>query len=124
MGFTTGDPWLPLSPHHRELSVSKQGGDPLSTLNFARRFLAARRRNLALRLGEIEFLVSGPPILAYVRSFESERVLCVFNMSASQATCPDFGAIRGVAADLCSGPGGLSNNVLTLGPYAAWFAFL
>jgi len=81
LGFTTGTPWLPLFPDHRALAVSMQERDDHSTLAYTRRLLASRRKSAALRLGEIEFLDSPAPVLAFLRSHENERILCVFNMS-------------------------------------------
>ena len=88
LGFTTGTPWLPLGPAHKPLAVSLQESDADSTLNFARRFLAMRANSPALRLGAIAVVEAQAPILAFARTYEDQRVLCVFNMSAQpqQAT--------------------------------------
>jgi alpha-glucosidase len=85
LGFTTGSPWLPLSTAHRGLAVSAQEQDGQSTLAFARRALSVRRNSAALRLGDIEFLDAPPFILAFLRHYENDRVLCVFNMSRRDA---------------------------------------
>jgi alpha-glucosidase len=82
LGFTTGTPWLPLGPAHKPLAVSKQEVDANSTLNFARSFLARRKKSAALSIGAIEPVDVPKPILVFARTHESERVLCVFNMSA------------------------------------------
>ncbi len=54
-GFTTGEPWLPVSPNASDVNVEAEAGDPLSTLTLYRRLLApaqggagARCRLLAL----------------------------------------------------------------------------
>jgi alpha-glucosidase len=82
LGFTTGTPWLPLGAAHRPLAVSRQANDPDSTLATARTLLAKRRQSKALRFGTIDLVATPDPLLAFARSHESERVLCVFNMSA------------------------------------------
>ena len=84
LGFTTGTPWLPLGPAHKPLAVSKQEGDANSTLNFARAFLARRKKSAALSIGAIEPVDAPKPVLAFARTHESERVLCVFNMSGEK----------------------------------------
>src|ERR1700749_1451807 len=86
LGFTTGTPWLPLGAAHKPLAVSKQDGDAQSALNFAREFLARRKKSAALRIGDIVPIEAPAPILAFTRTHESERVTCVFNMSGEAAT--------------------------------------
>jgi alpha-glucosidase len=120
LGFSTGMPWLPVSPLHKPLAVSVQEDDRNSTLAFVRAFLNVRHSSDALRLGEIEFADASPPVLAFIRTHGSERVLCVFNMSGGRA---DFRA-KGTPLDIGCGATGVKGETLTLGPYAAWFASL
>jgi alpha-glucosidase len=80
LGFSSGTPWLPLSPAHRALAVSEQERDAKSALEFTRAMLNARRTSPALRLGEIEFLECKEPGLSFVRSYGDERVRCDFNL--------------------------------------------
>ena len=84
IGFTTGNPWLPLSPDHRASAVWFRKKNAQSTLAFARKLLALRRTSGALRLGDIEFVDRPFPLLAFVRSYQNDRVFCAFNMSAEQ----------------------------------------
>jgi alpha-glucosidase len=83
-GFSAGTPWLPPGEAHKPLAVSRQESDPDSTLNTARRLLAARRESAALRLGAIEPLDAPAPVLAFDRTHAGERVRCLFNMSAEE----------------------------------------
>jgi len=123
-GFSTGTPWLPLAPAHRALAVREQEQDRESTLHFARCFLAKRRANTALRAGEIEFLPSQGAVLAFMRTFEAQRILCVFNMSAEETTFEDLRLLQIEVLDIGCGEAKLSGSVLSVGPYAAWFARL
>ncbi len=84
LGFTSGTPWLPLGPTHAALAVSHQDRDADSTLNFARAFLALRKKSAALRLGAVDLADAPSPLLAFMRTHEGERVLCVFNMSGEK----------------------------------------
>ncbi len=124
LGFTPGTPWLPLSPSHRTLAVSEQTADPDSTLMFARRFLAVRKANAALRWGEIVFRDAPPPLLVFERTIKSERILCVFNMSGASAEYADslLSAARPLETGICQQP--LAGGRLALGPYAFWLACL
>ncbi len=124
LGFTSGTPWLPLSPVHKALAVSQQEVDAGSTLNYARRFLAARRTSAALRLGDITVLNSADPVLAFVRREGAEAVLCVFNMSGAEGGFQHPALQQSQPWDIGSGQVALSGNALTLGPFAAWFARL
>ena len=121
-GFTTGLPWLPLAPEHRKLAVSLQERDPQSTLSWARRLFAARKESKALRFGDIEFLDAPSPVLAFLRTYRHERVLCVFNMSGNassfrSALLPNFTPLS-----LCTGASRSAADALSLSPYAAFFA--
>jgi alpha-glucosidase len=119
LGFSTGSPWLPVSPAHKPLAVSEQQTDKTSTLAFTRQFLKARKASAALRLGEIEFLDAPAPILAFVRAYGSERVLCAFNMdgAAHEFSAAPFRA--GAQIRIGLGETAIAGGALTLGPYAA-----
>lgn len=122
LGFTRGSPWLPLAPEHRELAASLQEHDPRSTLTYARRLFLERKRSAALRLGDIEFLDAPSPVLAFVRSREDERVLCVFNMSGDESSFQSASLSNAVPFAICTGGPRLDNDALALKPYDAFFA--
>lgn len=117
LGFTSGTPWLPLSPEHKALAVSEQERDPASPLRFTRRFLAARKASIALRSGEIELRDAAAPLLVFERVADGERVLCVFNMSANEARLDDWPENPGTSLLIDSGNTGLKDGKLALGPY-------
>ena len=52
-GFTTGDPWLPITPDAEHLAASVQAEDPGSMLSLYRSLLALRRRTAALTRGRL-----------------------------------------------------------------------
>jgi alpha-glucosidase len=121
LGFSNGTPWLPLSPLHKPLAVSKQEHDPASTLSYARRFLAARKASAALRTGDIAVRDAPDPVLAFVRSEEGERILCVFNLSSGAATfaAPDTAGLS--VLDIGCGHARMERAELILAPFSAWF---
>jgi alpha-glucosidase len=80
-GFSTGEPWLPVADTHRPLAVALQTNDPASPLCRLRRFYAWRGRLAVLRRGDLSAVEAPEPILAFVRRTETERVLCLFNLS-------------------------------------------
>jgi alpha-glucosidase len=124
LGFTAGMPWLPVGQTHRALAVSEQENDAASPLNYARRFLAARKESAALRLGEMEFADAAAPVLAFLRVHEGERVLCVFNMSREKVEFRSALLAGATVLPLECGEAALAGRTLSLAPLAAWFARL
>jgi alpha-glucosidase len=122
LGFTTGSPWLPLAPEHRELAVSLQESDPQSTLSYARHLLTVRKESVALRLGDIEFLNVPAPVLSFQRTYRDERTLCVFNMSGEQSSFQTELLKYATPLAICTGASRIGHDALSLGPYAAFFA--
>jgi alpha-glucosidase len=84
--FTTGEPWLPMSPEHLALSVAAQERDPESALNAFRRMLAWRNGLEVLRAGEIEAVSATEEVLAFRRRLPGAQVIAVFNMTDAPAS--------------------------------------
>ncbi len=124
LGFSTGTPWLPLGPTHRALAVSEQEGDANSPLEFARHFLAARKKSSALRSGEIAFIDADAPILAFTREQGDEKLLGVFNLSDADARFVHPLVARGEVLGLGCGNSTDRGETLMLGPLAARFSRL
>jgi alpha-glucosidase len=85
-GFTSGEPWLPLSPRHLPLAVDLQEGDPDSVLNHVRAFLGWRRAEPALARGDIRFMAGEAErrgVLICLRELGNRRLFCAFNLSAA-----------------------------------------
>jgi alpha-glucosidase len=91
LGFSTGAPWLPAAPEHAGLTVEAQARDPGSVLAFARQMLQVRRASPALSLGEIAFLETPEPLLAFTRRHEGQGLTCLFNMSGEPVIHPGLG---------------------------------
>ncbi|MGF1610875.1 MAG: maltose alpha-D-glucosyltransferase [Kiloniellales bacterium] len=111
-GFSRANPqqlYLPpiMDPVYgfQSINVEAQENDPSSLLNWMRRMLAVRAQHQAFGRGEIYFLYpSNRKILAYVRKYESEQLLCAANLSRSaQAVELDLSAFQGaVPVELAS----------------------
>ena len=121
LGFTDGTPWLPMAPAHRALAVSVQERDDASTLAYTRKFLAARKASVSLRLGEIEILDAPSPVLAFTRKAANETTLCVFNMSKEDAEFRDASLCRATPLAIGCDEATITAGTLSLSPYAAWF---
>ena len=102
-GFSRADPAALVLPPimdplygYGAVNVEAQTRDPHSILNWTRRMLAVRRRHPALGRGTLTFLYpKNRKILAYLREYAGETILCVANLAHSpQAVELDLSAIR------------------------------
>jgi alpha-glucosidase len=125
MGFTAGEPWLPLAAEHRGLSVEAQQADPDSTLNFAKAVIGLRRAEPALRLGGIEFLETDAPLIAFIRRHAdaagSASIACVFNLSDAPQVLASPALAGAELLWLRSGEADLRGESVGLSPYGAAF---
>ncbi|KAA1183675.1 maltose alpha-D-glucosyltransferase [Rhizobium tropici] len=88
-GFSNGDPdALALPPiddaryGFRAVNVEVQENDPHSLLNWIRRTLAIRSEHEAFARGHIRFVdADNAAVIAYVREYRGDHVLCVANLS-------------------------------------------
>jgi maltose alpha-D-glucosyltransferase/alpha-amylase len=111
------------------INVEAQAGDQYSLLNWTRRMLTVRKRHKAFGRGTLRFLYPGNrKVLAYLREFEDETILCVCNLSrVIQAVELDLSSFVGrIPVDLTGGstfpPIGQLTYLLTLPPFAFyWF---
>ena len=67
--------------------MARQEADPASVLHAVRAFLAWRRTQPALVEGDIRFLDTPEPVLAFVREHDGQRLLVAFKLSAAPVDC-------------------------------------
>lgn len=79
-GFTTGTPWYRFAPEQATTHVQAQSADPGSLLSHYRRWIRARHASPALSRGELRLLRGEGPVLAFVRTHGTERVLVAHNL--------------------------------------------
>jgi maltose alpha-D-glucosyltransferase/alpha-amylase len=111
------------------INVEAQAGNQYSLLNWTRRMLTVRKRHKSFGRGTLRFLYPGNrKVLAYLREFEDETILCVCNVSrVIQAVELDLSVFAGrIPVDLGGGstfpPIGQLPYLLTLPPFAFyWF---
>ena len=85
-GQAAAKPWLPVAETHRSLAVDRQEAVPGSLLNFYRHFLRWRKSQSTILHGDMQLLPVDSQVFAFVRSYEGQRLLCLFNFSASAAS--------------------------------------
>ncbi|MCW6506606.1 maltose alpha-D-glucosyltransferase [Lichenifustis flavocetrariae] len=134
-GFSRADPASMVLPPIMDplygfeaVNVEAQERDPHSLLNWMRRMLLLRRNHQAFGRGTQRFLYPGNRrVLAYLREYEGETILCVANLSRTpQAVELDLADFEGRVPVELSGPSafppiGKLTYLLTLPPYGFYW---
>jgi alpha-glucosidase len=81
LGFSTFEPWLPVSESHRALAVDVQEESADSALQFARDCLKLRNAHAALQHGSMRIIEAGEQRLVFERTSGGEHLRCAFNLS-------------------------------------------
>jgi alpha-glucosidase len=79
-GFTTVEPWLPVSDNSAVVNVQAQEGDPTSILTLYKELLALRREHRALSEGDYYPIAMAGDLLAYMRRAADEAFLVALNL--------------------------------------------
>jgi maltose alpha-D-glucosyltransferase / alpha-amylase len=116
--------------HYETVNVETQHQNPHSLLSWMKRLIALRERHRAFGRGTLELLrPENRKILAFVRRFESEQILCVVNLSRFLQTVDlDLSQWKGLVPVELFGATELpvigdTPYFLTLGPHSFfWFS--
>ena len=89
-GFTTGTPWLEITPNHSTINVvTDRAAGSRSIFEFYRRLIALRHESAVVSLGDFEMLEPEHPTLyAFTRTLGEETLLVVGNFSAVSLELP------------------------------------
>jgi alpha-glucosidase len=84
-GFSTGEPWLPISYDYVEINVESQRDEPASLLMLYRSLIDLRRGEPAFEVGFFEPIEGAGDVLAYFRRSpqDSSRFLVALNLGAT-----------------------------------------
>ena len=82
-GFSTHEPWLPLTPEHETRNVATMSGDDASILSLVRNLLHYRRGHASLSEGAWRPLSRDKSVLAYERRGDDDQTLVVLNFTDS-----------------------------------------
>lgn len=121
-GFSDVIPWLPVDDAHKQQSVAVQTNDSNSILNAYREFMAWRKSQTALLEGDIEFIETPEPVLAFYRTLGPHKMLCIFNLSSQQTSIDMPTSIVKEYNELSHHSAKLSQDTLTLEPFACFYA--
>ncbi|MDO4784811.1 MAG: alpha-glucosidase [Propionibacteriaceae bacterium] len=107
-GFTTGEPWLPVTGNYAEINAASQVGDPESVFAHYRRLIGLRHDHEIVRLGRFDLLEPGhEQVYAFTRTLGDQRWLVVANLSSRSVRVPDSIAGFDVTGEiLVSNPSG------------------
>ncbi|WP_395349146.1 alpha-amylase family glycosyl hydrolase [Variovorax sp. UC122_21] len=125
-GFTTGTPWLPMSPAHLPLAVDRQQDDAQSMLAFSRAMLHWRRAQPLLHTAAIAFFDAPEPLLWFERREGARSLQAVFNLGAAPVSIvlrDDLRPLAGapLASTATLGGADARTLTLTLTPFGAFF---
>lgn len=87
-GFSTHEPWLPLTPDWRTRNVAAMRADPASILSLTRALLHYRRTRASLSIGLWRLLACKGDLLAFERRNEHERTIVALNLGAAAQVWP------------------------------------
>jgi maltose alpha-D-glucosyltransferase/alpha-amylase len=70
------------------INVAAQRAEPGSLLNLIKRMIGVRKSHLAFSRGDLNWVESGSPtVMAFVRKYGEESILCIHNLSGSRQVC-------------------------------------
>jgi alpha-glucosidase len=81
-GFTTAEPWLPVSDDYQVVNVQAEELDLHSMLSLYRQLLQLRRAHPALSIGDYVPIAMTGDLLAYIRRTADERFLVALNLGS------------------------------------------
>jgi glycosidase len=87
-GFTTKDPWLPVSSGYQMINAATQQGDQSSLMRFYANLLSFRNGNEALKYGSLTIsdIRCDSDVLAYYRTLDNRTFLIFLNFSKREKT--------------------------------------
>ncbi|MDP2634853.1 MULTISPECIES: alpha-glucosidase family protein [unclassified Pseudoalteromonas] len=121
-GFSTTKPWLPVDANHKRQAVNEQDTNADSILNAFREFMAWRKTQVVLLEGDIEFIDTPEPVLAFYRRLEGKTMLCVFNLAASTETLTLSNTIINSHEQLSHHNATVTDKRLTLPGFGCFYA--
>jgi alpha-glucosidase len=102
-GFSTSEPWLPISDDYRSHNVENDRRVLSSIYNLYRRLIAARREQPALTSGSYRRILIEGDLFLYSRELGSERIVIALNFGSHAISASLPGRTRGRVLASCFG---------------------
>ena len=120
-GFSTGKPWLPVSPVHLTQSVAAQEVEPKSMLQHYRAAIALRKAHKSLIIGDNIGIKAAGEVVHFIRAMPQETLFVAVNLSIlpAEITLP-VGTWIQIGANL--GSVALTDGPITLAPWQVCLA--
>ena len=91
-GFTTGQPWLRVTPNHDQINAAAAIAHPDSVFHHYRKLIDLRHQLEVVRQGRFELLLpEDEHLFCYTRTLAAEVLLVVANWSSAPVTLPADG---------------------------------
>ncbi|MFV8325048.1 alpha-glucosidase [Flavobacterium sp. ZS1P14] len=119
-GFTTGTPWLKVNPNYKTVNAEAEEKNPNSVLNYFRKLVQLRKKELTLVYGKYTLLdKENPNVYAYTRELGGKKLLVLLNFTDKNSTYRIGIPVAQSKIILTNYPGTkkLKNNILR--PYEA-----
>jgi oligo-1,6-glucosidase len=88
-GFTTGTPWRPVNPNHRDVNAARQVGVPGSVFEHHRRLIALRHEDPVVASGDFHLLVPDHDrLFAFTRELDGVELVVVANFCGRGTDLP------------------------------------
>jgi oligo-1,6-glucosidase len=121
-GFTTGTPWIKVTPNYKTINATAEEKDPNSVLNYFKKIVKLRKENPVLIYGKYTLLdKDNPNVYAYTRTLDNEKVLVLLNFSKDMVSWQvpaGTGLTNTVLINNYASLGAM-NTTVTLKPYQA-----
>ena len=124
-GFTTGTPWMPVNPNHKEVNAATALADPDSVLAHYRRLADLRHTEPVVAHGDFAMLLpDDPDVYAFTRTLDDVQLLVVGNFTGREVVAAVPGAEAWAEAELVLGnvdpaPSAPSSTGIALAPWEA-----
>lgn len=82
-GFSTAEPWLPISGDYRQKNVACEDERQASVLHLYRQLIAERRKRPALHTGSYKAIEAQGDLLVYGRQSGDEKIMVALNLGGS-----------------------------------------
>lgn len=83
-GFSEVKPWIKIPPKYKHINVLQQSNDPDSMLCYYKKLIQMRNTHKVFQCGNYKVIKMDGSILYFIREYEDEKAVCLFNFSESR----------------------------------------
>lgn len=121
-GFSTNEPWLPISPEYEKINVSAETSDPKSMFNLYCSLIGYRNKSDILKHGSYKSInTNNNDVFGYIRSYKKKEILILLNFSnTSQIISIKEGGIVIFSTHLDTPPNTPVANTIEMRPFEGY----